>query len=557
VQISRRDLFRSSAAIGAAAALSGSGSLAAEAVAGPVSRAASATTSASVLLKSAPDESGWRAVVTGPGEKHVVQTSLGVKAKKTRTKTRKPLLSFAQLSDVHICDAQSPQRLDYLDRGDDDNNDDGHIDGGGTYRSAWRPQEILGVHVADAMVRRINEIGSGPVLNKPLALTLQTGDNSDNNQRNEIRWNIDVLDGGTVQVDSGDLTKYEGVQDNDVAFYDPHYWHPDGTPEGLADDQARSRYGFPEVPGLLDAARAPFDAEGLSMPWYTAMGNHDGLVQGITAASNSTRSKAVGTQKTITPPASPSTARTVSADPDRAEITKKEWVEEHFATTGAPVGHGFTAENRTKGTAYYTFDKGLVRFIVLDTVNPNGRESGSIDKAQFAWLKALLAKSTRKLVILASHHTTTTMDNDLTGVVNDAPRVLGEKILPVLLANENVIAWVNGHTHTNHIWAHKRKGGGGFWEINTASHIDWPQQGRLIEIADNKDGTVSIFTTMIDHAGDTTFSGDLDNPVQLAALSRLLAANDWQEQESDRRGAKTARNAELIAKAPKFLRPKK
>ena len=556
MQISRRDLLRSSAAVAGVAALGGVGSLSADAVAGTRSvgriAAPELTTASQVLLKSG--DTGWRTVVTGPGEAHTVRANLGVAAKKSRAKTRKHLLSFAQLSDVHICDSQSPMRLEPYDRKGDP---DSGLDGKGRYTSAWRPQEILGVHVADAMVRRINEIGSGPVLGKKLALTLQTGDNADNNQRNEIRWNIDVLDGGTVQVDSGDLTKYEGVQDEDPAYYDTFYWHPDGTPEGLQDDQARTKYGFPTVPGLLDAARAPFEAEGLDIPWYTAFGNHDGLPQGSVTPSDDTRAKAIGTAKTIT--LSPNKVRTVSADPDRAEVSKKEWVEEHFASpaTPGPVGHGFTEENRTKGTGYYTFDTGFkkrVRFIVLDTVNPNGRESGSIDPKQFKWLKALLAKSSKKLVILASHHTIETMDNNLTGVLDNSRRVLGAEILPVLLANENVIAWVNGHTHTNQIWAHKRKGGGGFWEINTASHIDWPQQGRLIEIADNKDGTLSIFTTMIDHAGDTEFSGDLADPVQLAGLSRLLSANDWQEEDNDRRGAKTARNVELIAKAPAFLR---
>lgn len=560
MQITRRDLFRTGAAIGGAAALTGlAPGLAESAVAG-TSRAAGAravtdtgTTIAQVLTKTAPDATGWRTVVTAAGESHVVRTNLGVKAKKGRAKKRKELVSFAQISDVHICDSESPMRLDYYDRNGDP---DSGMPNKGTYRSAYRPQEMLGVHVVDAMVRRINEVGSGPVLGKGLAFTLQTGDNSDNNQRNEIRWNIDVLDGATVQADSGDLTKYEGVMDNDTAYYDTAYWHPDGTPEGLEDDQARTKYGFPTVPGLIDAARAPFQAEGLSIPWYTALGNHDGMPQGSVARSASTQARAVSDQKTITL-TSPKRVRTVTTDPDRVELTKAEWVEEHFTTIGLPVGHGFTEKNRTDGTAYYTFDHGKVRFVVLDSVNPNGYEAGSINKAQFKWLKSVLKNSKKKLLVLASHHTIETMDNTLASPVEVGPRVLGEQILAELLKHDNVIAWVNGHTHRNQIWAHKRKGGGGFWEINTASHIDWPQQARLIEIADNTDGTLSIFTTMIDHAGPVEFSGEIDDAVKLAGLSRLLSANDWQEQDTNRIGVKSARNTELIVKAPKFLQPKK
>ena len=88
---------------------------------------------------------------------------------------------------------------------------------------------------------------------------------------------------------------------------------------------------------------------------------------------------------------------------------------------------------------------------------------------------------------------------------------------------------------------------GGFWEINTASHIDFPQQGRIIEIADNTDGTLSIFTTILDHAAPAEFDGNLDAPLSLAALSRELSANDWQHIES---GTPNDLNTELIVKTP-------
>ncbi|HEY0903631.1 MAG TPA: TIGR03767 family metallophosphoesterase [Marmoricola sp.] len=531
MQISRRDLFRSAAAVGGAAALGGLGGLSAEAVAGtgPAARAARATTTrTAVLLRGAPDPAtGWRPVVTGPGEKHLVRTGLGAAAKKGRAKRRRPLLAFAQLSDVHVIDAQSPIRLELGEK---------------VSSSAYRPQEILSGHVADAMVREINAIGAGPVTGRKLALAIQTGDNSDTTQYNEIRWNIDILDGGTVAVDSGDPTKYEGVMDQDPDFYDPVFWHPDGTPEGKVDDDPRAKHGFPTLPGLLDAARAPFEAEGLAMPWYAAMGNHDGLVQGNWPADANYKAIAVGSVKKTT-----KGNRTVTADPDRRLLERVEWVQEHFTTTGLPEGHGFTAENVAKKTAYYTFDQGKVRFVILDTVAQFG-DKGALDAMQFQWLKKVLDRSRRKLVVLASHHPLDSFEDPS----------LAEKIERTLAACPNVIAWVNGHTHTNHIWAHPRrvkgKVVGGFWEINTASHIDWPQQSRLLEITDNADGTVSIFTTMVDHGAPLEFNGDLADPVQLAGLSRELGANDWQEQDNERRGARNARNVELIVPAPRFLR---
>src|SRR5206468_12779605 len=75
-------------------------------------------------------------------------------------------------------------------------------------------------------------------------------------------------------------------------------------------------------------------------------------------------------------------ARVVTADPDRRVIDRHATVQEYFTTTGAPRGHGFTRKNLDDGTAYYAFDRGFVRGIVLDTVNPNGEADGSLDPDQ-------------------------------------------------------------------------------------------------------------------------------------------------------------------------------
>ena len=507
------------------------------------------TTLGATIQRGAPGAGGYAPLVRRSGEPHVVRTDLGVGALGGRASRRTGLLAFVQLSDVHVVDHQSPARVEWADRFDD--HDVSTDPAPGLLAGAHRPQELLTAQVADAMVRAINEVRLGPVTGLPLSFALQTGDNSDNSQLNETRWNIDVLDGRPVRPDSGDLTRYEGVMDGDPAFYDTHYWHPEGTPAGRPDDLARSRYGFPVVTGLTSAARRRFTTAGLDLPWYTAFGNHDQLVQGNFPHTLELSAIATGNLKVISPPpgvteadllhvlrtgdpvallpalaVSPYT-KVVTPDPDRRTISRAEVIAEHFRTTGTPVGHGYRAANRESGLAYYTFDKGTLRFVVLDTVNPNGKEDGSLDRSQLAWLGSLLERSRDRIVVVASHHTVDTMTNVLVGTGGEAePRVLGDEVEALLLGHPQVVAWVNGHTHMNQVWAHQRAdGSGGFWEINTASHADFPMQSRLVEVADNKDGTLSLFTTMLDHAGPLD-GRDLTDPTALAGLARELAAND-------------------------------
>jgi hypothetical protein len=125
-----------------------------------------------------------------------------------------------------------------------------------------------------------------------------------------------------------------------------------------------------------------------------------------------------------------------------------------------------------------------------------------------------------------------------------------------------VIAYVAGHTHLNKVGFERGRRGRGFWEINTASHIDWPQQSRLIEVMDNRDGTLSIFGTMLDAAAPEAAPAPGDamglSLEQLVSLGRTLSYNDPQREgsegsgnEAEKTGRRRDRNVELLVRDPR------
>ena len=460
------------------------------------------------------------------------------------------LLSLIHISDLHICDAQSPARVEMIDRFADPHHPmSEYVKYVGTYRA----QEIMTAQTLESMIRTVNAFKTGIVSDRPIDAVVITGDVTDNSQNNELKWYLSIMDGGVVHPDSGSTDYWEGVATTDPEKYDPFYWNPEGTPTGCADDFPRSLYGFPAVPGLMRAVRQPFTAVGLKHNWYATHGNHDGLLQGTVVADDYLESVAIGDQRAISlsedtdlaemfgnfqmvgptsyPKSQGATFKKVTSDPRRRLNKPDDWAKVHLS---CGHDHGLDEKNVKAGTKYWSKDIGEVRLISMDTVNEHGGWQGSLDETQFIWLQNCLADPTPKYFVLLSHHPAPSLFNLYAPA--QAERRIGEaELVDFLLTQPRVILWLAGHNHKHQVDFVAREEARGFWHIQSASNIDWPQQGRLVEILE-ADGKIVIATSVFDHLSPTTLeaaTSDLSNPINLAGLSRLLAANDWQRRQGE------------------------
>jgi metallophosphoesterase (TIGR03767 family) len=441
------------------------------------------------------DRNGW--LEPGPGEPFVNRTDLAPARRSERT-----LATFAQITDVHVSDEESPARAPFLDRL------------GPPLNSTFRPQEALQPQLLASAVAALNRLDPQAVV--------ETGDLIDNDQRNELDQALRVLRGGRVDPNSGSR-RYTGVQDgrNPDAFY----YRPD--------------VDAPRHPGILAAAQRPFTSPGLRAPWYPVLGNHDFMVGGVLPPTALTRRVAVGSRRlnrlapgSQSPDQRALTAaaidRVLAAAPRRLtsnvapDRRRREMsVQEVVASLRRASGHGGRGRRLD-----YSFDIGpRVRGVVLDVLRRDG-DGGELRAEQLRWLGEQLRRAGRRYVVVFTHEPLRKVDG-------------GESALGLLDEDPRVVAAVAGDSHRNEVEP-RHTARGGYWLITTSSLIDFPQHARAFRLVQTAGGGIALETWLLDHG---------PGPRGLASVSRELAFLDSQGgRPSGFRGSRRDRNVRLFVR---------
>jgi hypothetical protein len=186
-----------------------------------------------------------------------------------------------------------------------------------------------------------------------------------------------------------------------------------------------------------------------------------------------------------------------------------------------------SAPEASAGSLDYALDVGpRLRVIVLDIVRRDGGSGGLVTASQPSWLAGQLTAAGDRWVIVVSHQPLSSSEG-------------GESLLALLDRAPRVIATLSGHTHRNLIEP-RSSTGGGYWQISTASLIDYPQQARALRVIETAGGGVAIQTWMLNHV----FAG------ALGTISRGLAYLDAQGgRPQGFAGARLDRNVTLYRRA--------
>jgi hypothetical protein len=451
------------------------------------------------------------------------------------------LLSFFTMSDIHIVDKESPAQAIYAGV-NPLNTGFGEVN-----TSAYSPIMLSSTHVLDAAVQTINALHKNPgPAQTPFDFGMSLGDVANNNQYNELRWYIDVMDGKRITPSSG---AHLGAKDID---YQKPYQSA-GLDKSIPWYQTIGNHDqfwcgsllFTDYVRKILTGKTVLDmgVDGTDFPTFDVRQNYMGVIDGKTEYGNIIDAGPVADMATPII-AADSKRRALSTDTS----TSLNWMKEFFKTTSTPKGHGFTKANIENDFASYTFEPKAnvpLKVIVLDdTCKPNPYAANSsyaracLDQTRYDWLVDELDKGQAegKLMIITAHIPVgpranvpdnpvkaggvpnnllyplflsfCPKDKDSSDLANYEPLppyniVSDHTLLTKLHSYSNLLLWLSGHRHINVVTPQPSPDPVdhpefGFWEVETSSLRDFPQQFRTFKIVRNTNNTVSIFVTNVD-----------------------------------------------------------
>jgi metallophosphoesterase (TIGR03768 family) len=405
------------------------------------------------------------------------------------------------MTDIHITDKESPSQLIYIQQLNAR---------GAQVTSIYSPVMLFTTQVLDAAVQTMNALHR----QTPFDFCLSLGDVCNSTQFNETRWYIDVLDGKVITPCSGACSGAESIDyqkpyraaglDKEIPWYQvlgnhDHFW----IGSLPVNDFLRRSCVSDTVLAMGDVLSDPKDTAHL----HYYMGFLDG---------NTPYGDIVG----VGPVGDHATPPKVTPDQDRRSLSKAEWVKEFFSTSSTPRGHGFdlVEPGHEEGFACYSFvpkTEVPIKVIVLDDTRRDDDGSsdihghGHLDADRYAWLKRELAAgdAAGQLMIIAAHVPIGVMPSRSQMEWWESPlnAVTLVELLEELHRHPNLLLWLAGHRHNNAVKAfispdpvHAPENG--FWQVETSSLRDFPQQFRAFDIQLNGDLTVSIMATNVDPA---------------------------------------------------------
>jgi len=443
----------------------------------------------------------------------------------TRIRT---FLNFFAISDIHITDKEAPNQLIYLQQED--------VAHAGHQTSICSPVMLYTTHVLDAAVQTVNALHQ----QNPFDFGISLGDTCNSTQFNELRWYLDVIDGKIVSPSSGahlgaDTVDYQRPYkaaglDTSIPWYQvlgnhDHFWLgsvPVDADPGLGIRQSYISGKVWAVGDILrpSVSKTTFPCSFDVSPGLRERSFYMGVLDGSTVNGN---------LKDAGPVAEFSAPPAVTADPNRRSLLRTEWIQEFFKTATNPVGHGFNLVNHNdpnweSGFACYNFVPKSdipLKVIVLDDTQSESDGShdihghGFLDAARWNWLQAELAagQAANQLMIIAAHVPIAVANigsevewweaaNDPNATQRNAVSLTG--LVTVLQNTPNLLMWIAGHRHLNTVKAFlppaSRGPENGFWQVETSSLRDFPQQFRTFEVYLNSDYSISIAVTNVDPA---------------------------------------------------------